>query len=227
LMSTGTMKRSEARALLSQENVTVDGKIVKSEHYFVQDPTTIQVHGRNLALPKEKLYFILNKPAGYHCQKTMHPNVYSILKEPVFAVGRLDRDTEGLLLMTNDGDFAYKIMSPEHHVEKEYYAQVLNELTNEDLSRLEKGVSIKLGATHYLTRPATVIQLGATHFRITITEGKKRQIRRMVKSLRNKVLTLKRIRIGGLTLGDLPPGTFRKLTREEAMQARSRPLNPS
>src|SRR3989344_984970 len=220
LMQTAQWTRSQVRLLLKEGRVQVDGKTVLGEHYFVKEGSLITVNGEKIKLPEENIYFMLNKPAGYSCQKGTHPNVLSFFKNiPVFAIGRLDKDTEGLLLLTNDGDYAHRILSPDHKTEKEYFVTTLNALDTYQLTKLAEGVSIKLGTTRYLTKPALVTQQDNHSLFIVIKEGKKRQIRKMLKGVGNKVVTLTRIRIGKLALGDLKLGTTKQLTKEEAFLA--------
>lgn len=219
LMQTGQWKRSEVRHLLKEEKVTVDEVVVTSEHYFVKKDASILVNGKKLTLPKEKIYLMLNKPTGYSCQKGTSPNVLDLVKETVFSIGRLDKYTEGLLLLTNDGDYAHKILSPEHKVEKEYLVTLMNPIDKQTISLLEKGVEIRLREETYLTKPAVVTKINPTTINIIIKEGKKRQIRKMLKTVGNKVVTLTRIRIGKLLLGNLKPGSSKKLSKEEAFKA--------
>ena len=220
LMKTGTWTRSQVRKMLLTGAVTVDGKTISSEHYFVKEEAEVFVYGEKLKLPTGKIYLMLNKPPGYSCQKGTHPNVLNLVPgRTVFSVGRLDKYTTGLLLLTNDGYYAHRILSPDHKTEKEYYVTTEKELTEEQLSSLCEGVSIKLGTTLYTTKPASVKKLTSHSLHIIIKEGKKRQIRKMLKTIRNKVVDLKRIRIGKLELKNLELGTYKELTEEEALTA--------
>ncbi len=216
-MQTGQWKRSEIRKLLKEGKITVDNILVTSEHYFVKDPKKILVEEKKLELPKEKIYLALNKPAGYSCQKGTSPNVLDLVSEKVFAIGRLDKDTEGLLLLSNDGDYAHSILSPEKKTEKKYLALLRNSISKKEIQTLEQGVQIKLRNTYYLTKPCKITQISQNKITIILTEGKKRQIRKMIKSLGNKVLSLQRTHIGKLTLGNLPLGSYKTLSKQEAL----------
>ncbi len=220
LMQTGKWKRSEVRKLLEQAKVTVDGKVVSSEHYFVNDPSSLKVNGENVKFQSEKKYLILNKPNGYTCQKGVSQSVLDLIDDKkLFPIGRLDKYTQGLLLFTNDGDFAYRVLSPEHHVEKEYVATLEKEIDSLTIRKLEQGINIRLYNELYLTKPALITQINPKTIRIIIKEGKKRQIRKMLKASGNKVLELTRIRIGKIHLGTLKIGESKYLTKEEAKQA--------
>jgi len=220
-MQTGAYTREGARELVKEGNVLVDKKRVTSEHFFIKEKSLVEVQGKKLMIQKEKIYLMLNKPKEYVCQKTAkEKNVLELVKEKnIFVIGRLDKDTEGLLLLTNDGDYAHQVLSPEHHVEKEYLVILEKEITQEEIKKLETGVAIDLETEIYTTKPCDVLKINAREIKIRLREGKKRQIRRMLEAVDNKVLELKRIRIGNLLLGNLKLGTYRVLSKEEALQA--------
>lgn len=189
------------------------------------DPTVdvVVVDGQPLPPPLELIYVALNKPAGYACTRHdphMPDTVYDLLPpelSALFTVGRLDIDTTGLLLLTNDGDWGNAIAHPREHVEKTYIADVEGEVTPEKLEALRWGVPLPRG----LTQPALVREIWSrpaewlSRLLITISEGRNRQIRRMLDYIDVRVLALSRISVGSLTLDDLPEGRWRWITPEE------------
>lgn len=183
----------------------------------------VAIDGRLLPPPLEHVYIALNKPAGYACTRHdphMPETVYDLLPtelHALFTVGRLDIDTTGLLLMTNDGDWANAIAHPREHVEKTYVADVEGDVTEEKLEALRWGVPLPQGVTY----PALVRQTWSrpadwlSRLQITIAEGRNRQIRRMLDYIDVRVLSLTRISVGSLTIGDLPEGRWRHLEVRE------------
>ena len=165
------------------------------------------------------MYYMLNKPQGVvsATQDNTCKTVLDILdvdcKKDLFPVGRLDKDTEGLLLITNDGELAHKLLSPKKHVDKTYLVGIARKLSTEDIEKLELGVDI--GEKH-LTQPAKVEVISDTEIKLTIHEGKFHQVKRMLKAVDNEVLTLKRVSFGGLKLDEtLKTGEYRELTEQE------------
>lgn len=220
LARSGIASRRVAEQLIKDGKVSVDGKVV-TEMGLRLDPDChcIEFEGRPLTLEEQKIYILLNKPRGY--VTTMRdpqgrPIVNSLLKgtvkERVFPVGRLDLDTEGALLLTNDGELAQRVQHPSHEVNKTYEARVAGLPSTRELARLEKGILLE-GA---MTWPAKIRMLAQskkdTTIRIVIHEGKKRQVRKMFDAIGHRVLALKRIAYGRLGLGDLEVGKFRFLT---------------
>ena len=170
---------------------------------------------------KKKLYLALYKPKGYlttYKDPEGRPTVYDLLKDVdrfVVPVGRLDQDTTGILFLTNDTQFADFVTSPESHLPKKYMVKVSKLLTDDQLEQLRAGVNLSDG----ITRPAQAVRIRDaqkyTFLNITITEGRNRQVRRMIEALDAKVLKLVRISIGPIAIGDLQIGHFRELTKEE------------
>jgi 23S rRNA pseudouridine2605 synthase len=180
----------------------------------------VSVDGRRVGDIRERLVIALHKPAGYITSRVDpggRPTVYDLLGDVgrwVFPVGRLDRDSSGLLILTNDHRLGERLASPEHHVPKTYHARVLGVPDTEALQALREGVDIGDGA---LTRPARVRVMGSarggsTWLEIALTEGRNRQVRRMCAAVGHEVSELARVRIGGLGLGDLGRGEWRRLT---------------
>ncbi len=206
------------KVLIQKGLVTVNGEVVKKADVKVADTDTVCCQGEILSAG-EFGYFMLNKPAGL-ISATEDPSQQTVIDlfkdEPykgLYPVGRLDKDTEGLLLITNDGPLGHKLLSPKKHVPKTYYAKLAHELAREDIEALENGVDI---GEKNLTLPAKIEVLDETAVYITITEGKFHQVKRMFESVSNKVLYLKRISMGNLCLDEsLGLGEYRALSEEE------------
>ena len=206
--------------------VKINGALAVDPDQWVDvERDQLSVDGRRID-GKARVYLALNKPKGVltsHGDPSGRRTVYDLLgdlEQWVVPVGRLDRDTSGLLLLTNDTDWAEHIASPERHVEKTYRAQVAPRLDEGALERLRAGVELDDGPT----RPAKVVRVrdaGATTIlELTLSEGRNRQVRRMLREVGSKVRELKRISIGALELGDLVSGKWRPLTAEEVRRLR-------
>lgn len=224
ISAAGITSRRASEELIVNGQVTVNGVVV-TELGTKADPTKdkITVNGKLLQVSEQRLYILLNKPAGYMTtldDPEGRPLVTELLKEKiserVYPVGRLDYNTEGLLLLTNDGEWANKLMHPRHEIDKEYHVRVRGKAHNSQLNQLAAGVLID----DKPTAPATVklIKEGEQNdwLSITIHEGRNRQIRRMCEAVSLSVVRLKRVRYGSLVLGDLRGGEFRFLTEAEA-----------
>jgi 23S rRNA pseudouridine2605 synthase len=221
LSKAGLGSRTEARSWIGAGRVTVNGKKVQNPDVWV-DPARdrVALDGRPLQ-SKQKRYLLLYKPKGYlttYKDPEGRPTIYGLLadiKDWVFPVGRLDQDTTGLLLLTNDTAFGDFITSPQSKVPKTYLVKASEILPDEQLERLRLGVQLSDGPT----RPAQVSRIRdsvrCTFFEITITEGRNRQVRRMVEAIGAKVLKLVRTQIGPLRLGGLEIGKCRALTPQE------------
>jgi pseudouridine synthase len=217
----GLGSRTEARRWIHQRRVRINGRTVEHPDTWV-DLTRDQVtfDGRPLTT-RERVYLLLYKPAGYlttYKDPEGRPTVYDLLtdvKTFVSPVGRLDLDTSGLLIMTNDTQLAERVTNPESHVPKTYLVKASKLLTEEQLNQLRDGVLLRDG----MTRPAQVVRLRDsakyTHFEITLTEGRNRQVRRMVEALDAVVLKLVRVQIGPLRIGKLQIGKWRELSAAE------------
>ncbi len=218
----GIGSRTEARSWIGAGKVRVNGKVMLNpDHWVDLSRDRVTLDGKPLE-SAAKLYILLYKPKGYLTTRKDpegRSTVYDLIADAgawLSPVGRLDLDTSGLLILTNDTQFADRIMSPEHKVPKTYQIKASTHLTDEQLDKLRRGVELSDGPT----RPAIVHRLRDsgkyTHLTITITEGRNRQIRRMLEAVDSKVLKLVRIAIGGIIIGDLPIGKWRKLSAEEA-----------
>ncbi len=176
----------------------------------------VEVDGKRVRLDLEKIYILLNKPTGYLSttfDERGRPTVMDLIpstSKRLYPVGRLDMNTEGLLIITNDGELTHRLTHPKHHVNKIYLVWVKGNPADESLDKLRRGVMLEDG----VTAPA-LVQREGDHLRITIHEGRKRQVRRMCTRVGHKVRRLKRIQVGPIHLGDLCPGDHRYLSQEE------------
>ena len=218
-MNAGT--RSELKRDIRKGLVTVGGSIVKDPGKNVE-PLTDEVCYRGRKIKYETfVYYMLNKPAGLISatddkrMKTVIDILPDDRRRDLFPVGRLDKDTEGLLLITNDGELAHRLLSPKHHVDKKYYARIRGEVTGEDALAFARGISL----AEFTCMPADLVieKSGEiSEVLVTIREGKFHQIKRMFEALDKEVIYLKRLEMGSLILdAELAPGEFRRLTEEE------------
>jgi len=222
LARAGIASRRGAEELIRQGKVRVDGQVVVDMGVRV-DPARhrIECDGQPVAMEEEKVYVLLNKPKGYLSTLSDpqgRPIVTSLLAgitARVFPVGRLDYDTEGALLLTNDGEFAQRILHPRFEINKTYVATVRGNPSAEKLAELEKGIMLEGRRTW----PARINVLGRgkgeTTVEITIHEGRKRQVRKMFAAIGHRVLGLKRVAYGRLMLGALPSGSYRFLDQKD------------
>lgn len=223
LSKAGVGSRTEARKWIGEGRVTVNGRVEGDPNRWVDlERDAIEFDGKPLQ-QAASTYLLLHKPPGYlttYRDPEGRPTIYDLLPDReryLFPVGRLDLDTSGLLILTNDTSFAERLTNPEYHVPKTYRVKANKPLSDADLDRLRNGMELRDGPT----RPATVTRIGPAAFEITITEGRNRQVRRMVEALDAKVSKLARIAIGALTVGELPLGGTRELTSEEVRVLRS------
>jgi len=225
LSKAGIASRTTTREWIQQGRVKVNGRVVRDpEHWVVAAKDVVHLDGRRVR-DEKKIYVALNKPAGVVTSfgdNRNRPTVYDHLNgidRWVFPVGRLDMDTSGLLILTNDTEYGERLLQPESKVPKTYYGKVSGALTMDEYFQLAFGLDIGRGER---SGPAIVREIRATDkytwFELTITEGKNRQVRRMFEALGHRMLKLVRIRIGSLELGDLPVGQCRILSRQEAMR---------
>ena len=221
LSKAGVGSRVEARKWIRAGRVKVNGDVVCDPDFWLDmDRDRVRFDGRPL-VARKRIYLLLYKPTGYlttYKDPQKRPTVYDLIDDVgtfLSPVGRLDLDTSGLLLMTNDNAFAERVTNPRSHVPKTYLVKASLRLTDEQLDALRSGIELADGPT----RPAQVTRLRDsakyTHFEITLTEGRNRQVRRMVEALGAHVLKLVRVRIGRIAIGSLPIGKWRLLTPEE------------
>ncbi len=222
IASQGKYSRSEVRKLVKQGLVTVNGVTAKtSDMKCDADKDDITVAGVSLGY-KKHLYIMLNKPKGVisatedSSQKTVLDLVPTELKrQGLFPAGRLDSDTTGFVLLTDDGDFAHRILSPKNHIMKTYHATLKAPLTDEDIIRFKEGLTLGDG-TKCLEAHVKMLEGAENVAQVKICEGKYHQVKRMFASLGNRVLELKRVQMGALPLDEgLPEGECRELTADE------------
>lgn len=206
----GVCSRRMADNLIDDRRVKVNGNLVTEKGMIVDDEKDmIEVNGEVIKLQNKKVYILLNKPVGYVTtvkEQFNRPCVTDLIKENnrVYPIGRLDMDTSGLLILTNDGELTNKITHPKNHIYKTYEVTTYKKVSNEDVNKLKNGVDIG----EYVTAPAIVNKLADTKLEISICEGKNRQVRKMIEAVGNKVKTLNRIKIGKLYLRKLKPGEY-------------------
>ena len=221
LSKAGLGSRTEARRWIHAGRVTVNGQATENPDQWIDlELDRVRFDDKPLEV-RERLYVLLYKPKGYlttYKDPEGRPTVYDLLTDiDVFLsqVGRLDLDTSGLLLMTNDNQFAERVTNPLSHVPKTYLVKASTVLSDAQLQRLRDGIELDDGPT----RPAVVTRLRDsakyTHFEITLTEGRNRQVRRMVEALGSHVLKLVRVKIGDISIGTLQIGKWRSLTEAE------------
>lgn len=212
--------RRKALVLIKEARVTVNGKIVDEPSYEVNSSDQVYLGDKKIHL-KENSYLVLNKPRGAvttlqdkHAQYTVKDLLPAEYKH-LYPVGRLDKESEGLLLCTNDGDLAFRLGHPSFKVDKVYFVEISGCLNKKDILALEKGVVIEGRRTHPAKIKMVYSKPNTSGFNITIHEGRKRQIRLMLDSVGYPVRSLKRIQYGPLRLDSLAPGKWRLLSKEE------------
>lgn len=223
----GIASRRKAEEIIIEGRVTVNGKVAVIGMKADPSRDHVKVDGKLLTRPETKVYFVFNKPRGVVTSlgdPEGRPTVQDFIRgirERVYPVGRLDYDSEGLLILTNDGDLAHGVLHPSKKIPKTYLVKIKGALEAEDLDRLRKG--IRLDRT--VTAPAKVKPLRKTDqnswVEMVIYEGKKRQIRRMMEKVGHPVIRLMRIRINGIEMGDVKPGMIRRMLPEEIEMLRS------
>lgn len=221
LSKAGVGSRVDARSWTHAGRVRVNGQITRNPDQWIDMKRDRVLFDGKPLVARERIYLLLYKPPGYlttYKDPEGRPTVYDLIADAgtfLSPVGRLDLDTSGLLLMTNDNQFAERVTNPTLHVPKTYLVKASAVLTDTQLQQLRDGIELADGPT----RPALVTRLRDsgkyTHFEITLTEGRNRQVRRMVEALEAKVLKLVRVRIGHIAIGRLPIGKWRLLTATE------------
>lgn len=214
ISDSGKTSRRGADKLIADGRVTINGKIAKIGSQ-VNPGDDVRVNGEQIRVARNHVYIALNKPVGITSttEKNVKGNIVDLVNHPlrIFNIGRLDKDSEGLILLTNDGDIVNEILRSENRHEKEYIVSVDKPITPEFLKQMSEGVKI-LGTK---TLPCKVEQLSKYDFNIILTQGLNRQIRRMCEALGYEVYRLQRIRIMNIELGNLPVGQWRDLSKKE------------
>lgn len=217
LAASGLASRRASEELIFSGKVKVNGVVVKVPQTLVDENDKIIVDDKTIKEQKSKVYFILNKPIGYICTNLRTKNtkivfdLFQDVKERLFTVGRLDKDTSGLLLVTNDGHFANSVIHPSKNIHKEYLVKTDAEITHDHLIAISSGTLVE----GTFVKPVRVTKVRRGTLKIVISEGKKREVRMILEAVGLKVKELTRIRIGGLVLGDLAPGAYREMTEKD------------
>lgn len=218
LAGAGVASRRACEELIFQGHVSVNGQIVLLPQTVV-DLTVdkIAVDGEPISSEEAKVYYALHKPAGYVCSQARRGKeklVLDLIKDSskrLFTVGRLDKDTAGLILVTNDGDFANSVIHPSKEISKEYLVKANHEVTHEHLVAISQGALVE----GVLVKPLSVKKVRGRTLKIVVGEGKKHEVRLLLQSAGLLVLELTRIRVGGLLLGRLPLGAYKSLSENE------------
>lgn len=213
LASQDICSRREADKLIQEGKILVNGKVA-TLGLDVSDEDKVEVVNYN----KNYVYYAYHKPMGIvtHTPQEGEKSIQDITDfgDDVFPVGRLDKDSRGLIILTNDGRITKKILNPELRLEKDYIVTLNRPISQADIEKLREGVKIDTG---YHTKPCRIKRISNDVIKITLTEGKNRQIRRMAKSLKYNVIDLLRIKIGNIELNDMPEGTYRKLSEQKLL----------
>lgn len=217
LASAGIASRRACEELIFQGRVKVNGVVVSTPVPVELKTDQILVDGKPITAAEEKVYFLLNKPRGYICSSVSTKSGKSVLElfpdrsHRLFTVGRLDKDTEGLILLTNDGHFAHAVIHPSADIHKEYLAKTDQEITHEHLIAISNGALVE----GTFVKPHKVSKVRKGTLKVVVGEGKKREVRILLESVGLTLYGLTRIRLGGLHLGTLPVGSFRELTERD------------
>lgn len=227
ISSTGICSRREADELIKQKKVKVNGEIAPLG-YIIEPKDKVEVNGKLLERKKNDVYIALNKPVGITCTTERHikGNIIDFINYPerIFPIGRLDKPSEGLILLTNDGNIVNEILREENNHEKDYIVTVNKPITPSFINGMSKGVKIynPVKKQYTVTNKCKVIKINPTTFKITLSQGLNRQIRRMCARFGYNVVKLKRVRISNITLKGLPVGKWRYLTDNEVRILRSK-----
>ena len=219
LVQCGVASRKKIKTAIAEGRVTVNGKIEVNDATDVEWGDDIITFDGIIPQKKQLKYYIMYKVSGYitamedENKKTVAELLPDYVdKNSVFPVGRLDRDTEGLLLFTSDGDLSHAMAHPDNDMKKTYYVELDKEISHDDILALEQGVTLD---TNYTALPSEVEFLDSKSIHLTITEGKYHQVKKMLKAVKNKVTYLKRVKFGNLTLENMRPGEVKEIKRED------------
>ena len=224
IASCGVASRRKAEEIILAKRVKVNGKTVEELSFNIDENNdVVEIDGQRIGLNEESVYIVLNKPEGYITtvkDQFDRPSVLDLvsdIKERVYPIGRLDYETSGLLILTNDGDLTYKLTHPKHEVDKTYMAIVKGIPTKEELKNFEEGLYIE----DYKTAPAKIKivkkdeEKNYAICQIKIHEGRNRQVRKMCRAINHPVMRLRRVAMGKITLKDTEVGKYRHLSKEE------------
>ncbi len=217
IASSGICSRRRAETLIRKGRVRINRNVAAVTDR-VETGDVVTVDGKAIELIQNNIYYMINKPVGYvstNARFKGEKNVYSLvkIKERLFTIGRLDKNSSGLMVLTNDGDLTEKLTHPRYEHEKEYLVRTKQDITKDHIEKLKKGVDI--GDGDGIVKAKKITQSDDREIHIVLTQGKKRQIRRMCSAIKLDVDTLQRVRIGKLELGRLPVGQSRELTKKE------------
>ena len=227
LANSGIGTRKEVKEIIKKKKISVNGVFVKDGKIHIDENKDVIKYENKVVGYKPFVYIMMNKPAGVisATEDNCHKTVIDLLNDEyrtydIFPVGRLDIDTEGLLLLTNDGILSHNLLSPKKHVDKKYHVKIAKPLSENDVKTLENGIKLE---ENFVTKKAKVEVIsenlhenGDNQIYITISEGKFHQVKRMFKAVNNEVLYLKRVKMGNLSLDEnLKLGEYRELTEEE------------
>ncbi len=219
LSTSGIASRRACEELIFSGAVSVNGETVTLPQTKVDSNDKILVNGKPVKGKPEFVYYLLNKPKGYVCTsaKGTHKHIvfdlFSEVQGKLITAGRLDKETEGLLIVTNDGDYANKIIHPSSNLSKEYLVKVKEEVTSDHLIAMSSGTLVE----GVFVKPKKVVKVRRGTLRVTVMEGKKHEVRLLAGAAGLTVVNLTRIRLGGLVLGNIPPGSWREMQEAERM----------
>lgn len=226
LASQGTLSRRDVKEIIKKGRVTLNGNVVRDSAVKVDlNVDVVVIDGEQLTL-KKHIYIMMNKPQGVisasdsdNDETVVDLVPDDLFRKGLFPAGRLDKDTTGFVLITDDGDFAHKILSPKNHIFKTYLARLQHKLTESDIEKLEKGITLADGTTLKEAKVEIVENTETPLIKIMICEGKYHQVKRMFAATGNKVVSLHRSKMGDLALDDnLKPGECREITPEELLK---------
>jgi len=217
------ISRSDSKNILKKKEIKVNNNIITDLSYQVNDLDTV-TYKDNILVYEEFVYYLLNKPIGY-VTSTYDPKYKTVMelldvknKEELFPVGRLDIDTEGLLLITNDGKLSHDLLSPSKHIDKVYLVKSLKELSDEDILKVKNGIMMD----NKITNPIDIKRIDSLTYEIKISDGRYHEVKRIFEYLYNKVVSLKRIKMGSLVLpSSLNTGSFIKLNKSDIESIRN------
>ena len=220
ISSSGFCSRRRADLLIKEQRVTVNGEVI-TFCYVMNESDSVEVDGEKIHAKENDIYIMLNKPPGITCTAASHVegNIIDYMNYPerIFPVGRLDKQSEGLILLTDDGSIVNELLREEHNEEKDYIVTVDKVISTEFIENMSQGVKIynPRKKEYTITKKCAVVQLDDTRFKITLSQGLNRQIRRMCRRFQYTVTKLQRVRIKNLSLDSLELGKWRYLSEEE------------